>query len=272
MKLLKNLTSAACLLSLATVPVLAQDGGEPHTIRQVDPVVLAEFELPNGNEVRFYGVPEDGELIVGEISDAGYERFSIRPGTPAAKVFFELAPADTPVPRMIAETDEDLFRWHEKVDVLEKKVQVAGAAAGPLTKALTKAGSGSCQSGSAGADYFRTHHCYTSGGPGYGKKEEYCYDGSWNSLQKTSDSAMRATYTRMASCGDGTNWLRHFYNSLSGYQTQLTIYVAPQKVVNYWSARTGLKWKRRVRMEELNSAGWIRGWIKYHDQVAETWP
>lgn len=271
MKSIKNLTTACLLGLVAVVPAQAQlDGGEHHTIRQVDPIVLAQLELPNGNEVRFYGVPEDGELLVGEISDAGYEQFVIEPGTSPAKVFFDLAPAGTAVPKMIADTDKELFRFHETVDRLEQKVQVLGVPVPPRT--LTKSGSGSCASGSAGADYFRNNHCNTSGGPGYGKTEEYCYDGSWNSLQKTSAAAMRTTYTRMASCGSGTNWLRHFYNSVSGYQTQLTIYVAPQKVVNYWSARTGLKWKRRVRMEELNSAGWIRGWIKYHDQVAETWP
>lgn len=244
------------------------DGAQLATVRGVEPTELARFELANGNEVFFIGVPQDNELMMGEISDAGNEQFTIDPDLGPAEVFARLAPEDLPVPKMIAESADGYWvSERDTVDALPKKVAVPHERfAVPLA---IKAGGGSCQSGAAGANFFQANHCNTLGGPGYGSSESYCYSGSYNWIQKTSSSRRRATYTRMASCGSGTNHLRHFYSTTSGYTTQLNIYVAPQKVVSYWSAKGGVKRFRRVRFEESNTSGWVRGWIKYHSQVAE---
>lgn len=286
---MKKLTTVAAALVLASVsftPTWAQsltlevgdlalkpdsqstDGVEPVADREIEPTLLVEFKLSNGNQVQFFGVPEDGEMVIGEISDAGYERFLVDPNAAPAEIFLELAPADLPVPRMIADTDKELFKWHDKVDVIEKAVAVDVGITAP---AVAKAGSGSCASGNAGASYFEEHHCNTLGGPGYGTSEKYCDEGMADWIQRTSNSRRRATYTRMASCGSGTNHLRHYYGTVSGYTTQLNIYVAPQKVVDYWSAKTGVKRYRRVRMEESASSGWVRGWTAYHSEVAGGW-
>ena len=271
MNALRHTAAALVLSAIAIAPVQAQDEFQPAQLREVEPLTLASFNLPNGNEVRFYGVPEDGELMIGEIADAGREVFSIDTEASPAEIFARLAPADLPVPSMIAATDKDgLLAYREQVEALPEPVD---ADADDLlgTQLYARSGSGSCASGSAGADYFESHHCYTLGGPGYGSSEPHCYEGSWNSLQKTSDSKRRATYTRMASCGSDMNRLRHYYSTASGYTTQVNVYVDPQKVISWWSYKTGIKRYRRVRMEEVGAGGWIRGWIKYHSEVAGGW-
>ena len=247
-------------------------------VRQVDPLLLAAFRLPEGNEVRFYGVPEDDELMIGEIADAGKEIFVIDSDKSPAEIFDSLAPADVPVPRMIAETDKHGLLGHRpQVETLDQRVDFDPSPVPNQQNSVTSgiamaaAGSGSCASGSAGANYFKNNHCYSLGGPGYGSSESHCYDGSWNWLQKTSNSKRRATYTRIASCGTAQNRLRHYYRTISGYTMQVNLIFNPQKVVSWWSYKKGIKRYRRVRMERASSGGWVRGWIKYHSEVAGGW-
>ena len=288
-----NLTKLTQILSLAavvltfgfgTAPAAAQDGPrrvqapqdatEPfdEPVEEARSVRLATFKLANGNEVRFIGAPDEGEIFVGEVADAGPgERFLIDPETHPAKIYAQLAKEGAPAPRMLAQIDtEGHLAGRRKVRSVKgvRQVPASSLAAPPAPQA---AGSGSCASGNAGANYFKTHHCNTLGGPGFGKSEGHCYNGAWNSLQKTSNSRRRATWTVMASCGGGTNKLRHFYRKASGYHTQLTVYVGPQKIAKWWSYKKGIKRYRRVRMEESNAAGWIRVWIKYHSEVAGGW-
>lgn len=278
---MKNETLILSLLvaSLGLAPAQGQDlfamrpleELQPANVREVEAVELARFDLSNGNEVYFLGVPQDDELMIEEIADAGREVFVIDPEWTAAEIFHRLAPADLPVPRMIAETDDGgLLAYRSVVDRLEKPVAATDS---DLVGAqpMGRSGSGSCASGSAGANYFRTHHCFTLGGPGYGASEQYCYDGAWNTLQRDTSSKRRATYTRMASCGGSWNRVRHSYSTTSGFHTQLDRFIEPQKVVSHWSAKGGVKRYRRARMEELGASGWVRGWMKHHSERAEGW-
>lgn len=243
-------------------------------IRELEVVELATFHLANGNEVRLLGVPEENDVLVGEIVDAGpNERFVIAPGTSPAEVFRRLAPMDAPVPGMIAQADDrKVLAGRRIVKSIDEPIEVPMERLGlAISTHPQAAGAGSCQGGAAGADYFESHHCNTLGGPGYGSSESYCDKDARDWIDRISSSRRRATYTRMASCGSGMNKFRHFYGTVSGWSTQVTVYVDPQKVIDWWSAKTGVKRYRRVRFEEHDSAGWVRGWTKYHSEVAGGW-
>ena len=60
---------------------------------------------------------------------------------------------------------------------------------------------------------------------------------------------------------------------MSGWTTQVDLDFAPEQVISYWSYKDGIKRYRRVRFEESSegSGAWVRGWIKYHSEVAEGW-
>jgi hypothetical protein len=242
------------------------------TFPEAETLTLATFHLSNGNEVRFLGVPALNELMMGEFTDAGEsEDFVINSELHPAEIFRRLAPADSPVPRMLSRMDDaNVLDGRAVVETLDSPIAVSLEALG-IQAIPSAAPGGSCQPGTAGAQFFATHHCNTGGGPGYGSGESHCYSGAYNWIQKTSNSRRRATYTRMASCGSGMNRMRHFYRTTSGYTTQVNIYVDPQKVISWWSYREGVRRFRRVRFEEHQEGGFVRGWVRYHSEVAGGW-
>jgi len=241
-----------------------------------NPLSLAKFNLSNGNEVRFLGIPVIGEVLIVEIADAGTEDFLIDPQMSPVEIFYRLAPESSAIPRMLAQIDRARgFEGRELVDTLEQNISVSleklGVESATNSTSVMARSMGSCQPGPAGSQFFEDHHCNTLGGPGYGKSESYCFPVGYGWVEKTSSRRRRTTYTRMASCGTGKNRLRHFYKTISGYKTQFDLIVEPQKVVSCWSAKKGIRRYRRVRFEAHESGGWVRGWVKYHSQIAEGW-
>lgn len=266
------LAANLCLPLMAQTASAAAKAAPP--AREMKTVNLATFQLANGNEVRILGVPEVGEVMVGEWVDAGpIERFVLEPKTHPVEVFRRLAPKNSPVPRMIAQLDaKKALAGRKLVEALDQTIQVPMERLGLTAAAAPQAaGAGSCQPGAAGAAFFESHHCNSDGGPGYGKSEAYCFEDSRDWIDKSTGSRRRATYSRMASCGSGMNKFRHFYGTASGWDTQVTVFVDPQKVVRWWSYKKGVKRHRRVRFEEHVAGGWVRGWVKYHSEVADGW-
>lgn len=268
-----RLVTIAALLSILTPAAWAQQVIEPPTARTV---MLAKFHFANDNEFHILHAPELDEILAGEYTNAGpNEQFFIDPEMSLAEVFLHLAPEDSPVPRAIAQLDEhNLLAGRTIVDALEETIEVPRDRFGiqQTSKSIAPGtGQGSCQLDEAGAEYFEDHHCYTLGGPGYGDSEEACEKVSSNLIDVDTSSRRRTTYTRMASCGGGMNHFRHFYGTASGWDTQVNVYVDPQKVVSWWSAKTGVKRHRRVIFEDHEAAGWVRGWVKYFSEVAGGW-
>lgn len=270
---LRKLKTAALLLAALTPAAWAQQPDEPHART----VLLAKFHLANGNTVHLWSLPDVDEIMIGEITQAGpNEQFFLKPETHPVEVFRLLAPRNSPVPRAIAQIDHDkVFEGRKLVNTLPGTIEVPVSRLGLSAASATKTvGAGSCEPGDGdGADYFEDHHCYTLGGPGYGSSEQYCFKNSSDWIQKTSEDQRRATYTRMAACGSAPSRLRHSYDTVSGWTTQVDLIFDPQQVISYWSYRDGIKRYRRARFEELSigSGAWVRGWIKYHSEVAEGW-
>lgn len=268
---LRKLKTAALLFAALTPAAWAQQPDEPPQARTV---LLAKFHLANGNTVHMWSLPDVDEIMIGEVTKAGpNEQFFLKPETHPVEVFRLLAPKSSPVPRAIARIDHDkVFEGRKLVNALRGTIEVPMSRLGLTTLPTLKSGAGSCESG-AGIDYFEDHHCYTLGGPGYGSSEEYCFKNSADWIQKTSEDQRRATYTRMAACGTAPSRLRHFYDTVSGWTTQVDLDFDPQQVISYWSYKDGIQRYRRVRFEETNegSGAWVRGWIKYHSEVAEGW-
>jgi hypothetical protein len=232
---------------------------------------LATFKLSNGNEVRMIGIPSLQEIMIGEISDAGVEDFILDPEMRPVEIFKRLAPEDSPVPRMLVLSDtSNVLEGRKPVDTIKSSIEVSLDSLG-IQQSPQAAGVNSCTPGPAGAQFFKDHHCGALGGPGYGKSDSYCYPDGYKWIQKTSSARRRTTYARMASCGTGTNRMRHFYRTISGYHTQLTVDVSPNKVARYWSAEKGTRRYRRVRFESLTEGGWVRGWVIFHNQIAGGW-
>jgi antitoxin component HigA of HigAB toxin-antitoxin module len=239
---------------------------------EAETLSLANFKISNGNEVRFLGVPVLGEIMIGEIANAGVEDFLINGEMHPVEIFQRLAPKDGPVPRMLSQIDHvNVFERRKVVDALNQTIDVSLDQLGIESTPVAAMSAGSCQPGPAGAQFFKDHHCNTGGGPGYGKAESYCFADGYQWVQKTSSAKRRATYTRIASCGSGLNRMRHFYKTVSGYKTQVNLYIDAQKVVSWWSAKKGIRRWRRVRFEAHEAGGWVRGWVKYHSQIAEGW-
>lgn len=233
-------------------------------------VALVVFNLSNGNEIRLVGRPDNGELAVAEISDAGVEDFLLDERWHPNAIFQRFSPKKYPVPRMLIRLDATgAFEGRKVVDAIAEPIEIDLERLG-VQPVQAVAGGGSCQPGPAGATYFEDHHCGTLGGPGYGASESYCYEAAYEWVQKTS-GLRRATYTRMAACGSSPCRVRHFYKTLSGYHTQLSVDVQPHKVISHWSAKKGVRRRRRVRFEAVRSGGWVRGWVKFHSQVADGW-
>jgi hypothetical protein len=247
---------------------------KPADVRKLESVRLATFRIGNVSEVRIVAVPEIKEISVMEVIPAGGdEKFVLKPGLSPAEVFHLLAPADAAVPEAIVATDRrHLLADRALVAALDAPIEIAPARLGLKPRLATKAGSGSCQGGAAGADYFEDNHCGTLGGPGYGSSESYCDKDAADWIQRTSSSTRRATYTRMASCGSGTNRLRHStYYTVGGWDTQVDEDFSANQVISWWSYVDGIKRDRRARFEENSDGGWVRGWTKYHSEAAEGW-
>ena len=234
-------------------------------------VALAVFNLSNGNEVRLLASPDDGDLAVVEISEAGVEDFLLDERWHPNSIFLKFAPEHS-VPRMLLRLDKiGAFEGRKVVDVIPSPIEVDLAAFG--VQPSQAVGAGSCQPGLAGAAFFKDHHCGALGGPGYGKSEAYCHQQAAEWIQKSTSKRRRATYTRMAACGSGLCRVRHYYKRVGEWKTQLSIDVQPHKVISHWSAKKGVgSWRwRRVRFEAIESGGWVRGWAKFHTQVADGW-
>lgn len=268
---LSHLKSAALLFAALTPAAWAQQPAEPPEARTV---LLAKFHLANGNTVQMWSLPDVDEIMIGEITKAGpSEQFFLKPETHPVEVFRLLAPKNSPVPRAIAQIDHDnVLEGRRLVNALPKTIEVPMSRLGATALPALKSGGGSCEPGE-GIDFFEENHCYTLGGPGYGASEEYCFKNSADWIQKTSEDQRRATYTRMAACGTAMSRLRHFYDTVSGWTTQVNVYVDPQNVISWWSYKDGIKRYRRVRFEEKDegSGAWVRGWIKYHSEAADGW-
>lgn len=232
---------------------------------------LATFKLSNGNEIHLIGLPSLQEILVGEISDAGLEDFILDPEMRPTEIFQLLAPKDSPIPRMLYHIDNNkILEGRKIVDTVNHSIEVSLNTLG-IQSSHKATGVNSCTPGPAGAQYFKDHHCHALGGPGYGKSESYCYHDAYKWIDKSSKRRRRTTYSRMASCGTGTNRLRHFYGTVSGYNTQLTFDSPANKVVRFWSAKKGRRRYRRVRFESLADGGWVRGWAVFHNQIAGGW-
>jgi hypothetical protein len=238
-----------------------------------EPVELALFNLSNGNEVRLLGTPENGELAVAEIADCGVEDFLLDERWSPNAIFRKFAPKDSPVPRMLMRLDSmGAFDGRKEVDVVAKPIAVELKRLG-VTAFQSGGGLGSCSVGPVSAAFFQTHHCNTSGGPGYGKSESYCYPAATPEIDKPSKKWRRTTYTRMAAGGTGLCRVRHYYKKVIGWQPTLTWSIQPQKVCSHWSALKGTSSlrRRRVRFEAIESGGFVRGWVRYHTQCAGGW-
>lgn len=261
----------AMLEEFETREGIEEDDFETHTrFAPEPPVRLVEFALSNGNRVEFLAPQDMSELYVGEIGCCGSEDMILDDTIPPVEVFRRFAPAELEVPGLIARADASgRLATRRMVETLSDPVQVDLPALGIHTPEAAPAGS--CQQGAAGAAYFDAHHCGQQGGPGYGKRETYCYKNSYNWIQKTSKRRMRTTYSRMAACGSGNSRVRHFYRKVSGWHTQLNITVSAGNLATYWTAKTGIKRYRRVRFEEISDSAWVRGWVVYHDRVAGGW-
>ena len=61
-------------------------------VPEAETLSLVNFELSNGNKVRFLGVPTLGEIMMAEIANAGAEDFLINPGMRPVEIFQRLAP------------------------------------------------------------------------------------------------------------------------------------------------------------------------------------
>jgi hypothetical protein len=236
-------------------------------------VELAVFNLSNGNEVRLLGTPDNGELAVVEISDCGVEDFLLDERWAPNAIFRKFAPKDYPVPQMFMRLDSiGAFEGRKVVDAVAEPIEVELAALGAL--AFQSGGDlSSCSPGPVSAASFQAQHCNTSGGPGYGKSESYCYPNAALEIQKTSKKSRRTTYTRMAAGGTGLCRVRHYYKKIAGWQLQLTWSIQPQRVCSHWSAlqKVGSLRKRRVRFEAIEPGGFVRGWVRYHRQCAGGW-
>jgi hypothetical protein len=269
------LLAAAVATGFAPAAVAQECSAKLETapVRDLENVRLATFKIGNLSEVRILSIPEADELSVMEIIPAGgEERFVLQPGTTPAEVFLRLAPRDAAVPEAIAKSDtRKLLADRRLVASLDEPIQIAPWKLGLKPRFALKSGSGSCQDGIAGATYFAEHHCDTLGGPGYGSSEGHCDEGAEPAIERDSGSTRRTTYTRMASCGDGNNRLRHSKHLASGWTTVVDEIFTPNQVVSWWSSTTGIKHDRRARFEENNSSGWVRGWTKFHSEVAEGW-
>lgn len=246
-----------------------------------DAVVLASFELSNGNTVTMTGLPGFGEILVNEIAPAGKgERFLVeeQPAAGPLELFARLTPAGTPVPQMIYDLarDEERATWLGQREVVDEPAatpfQVDAARLG-LPSIVIASGAGSCDS-ATGAQYFDDHHCDTMGPYGYGATETRCDKTAEPMHNFDSPSPMRHTYTRMAAC-NGTGRIRHSRETISGFTTVLDELVPPNSIATYVSYRTGLKDVRRARAEvydPFDGDAYVRLWTRFFDQVTADAP
>lgn len=266
---------------------------------------LAEIYLSNGNTVKFIEVPKLATVFMGEIVPTGSNEVFVLDLVEGdfLQKFLQLTPEHVSVPQKLI--DISLSEQQEESDYLgpvdaEKStltpmtveavlgkqtatlladravtVQLSepvymdlselGIETAPNTKA---AGQGSCNN-NTGYQYFEDNHCYTIGSQGYGQSEGYCYNGMSSSIQKTSDQAMRTTYTRHATCGSGEGRIRHSRNSASGFFTYFDHNSAANTVETWQSKKSGWAWKRRANFNKLSGSGYVRAWVKYFKEVVQ---
>lgn len=235
-----------------------------------EPEEIAAFSLSNGNALRFLAAPHSSEVFVGERAAEGCEDLVIGDRISPVALYARLAGEKAAVPRALARLDETgLFEARKVVDALPAEVGVDLAQMSGLFLPSTMGQQGSCQSDPAGRSYFISHHCGSSGGPGYGKSESHCYPNASSWIQKTSGGRRRATWSRMAACGSSSCRMLHQYKRARGWRTQLTVHMSPPVVEGWWSYKKGIRRFRRVRFERLGSNAIVRGYVKYHSQVAE---
>ncbi len=248
-----------------------EDDVEPaNLLDDREPQEIASFMLSNGNSVRFMVAPDGGEVFVGEQAAEGSESLVIGDQISPVALYERFADAKAAVPRALARLDDaGVFEARKITDVVSGEMGVDLADIPGLFLPSPMSQQGSCQADPAGRNYFNSHHCGSSGGPGYGKSESHCYASAYWSVVKSSHSRRRATWTRMAACGSSTCRLQHQYKKVRGWHTQLTVHIAPPRVEGWWSYKKGIRRTRRVRFERLGSSAIVRGWVKYHSQVAE---
>ncbi|MCF6301245.1 MAG: hypothetical protein L3J52_09045 [Proteobacteria bacterium] len=136
------------------------------------------------------------------------------------------------------------------------------------TKAAAPGGQGSCNN-STGYLFFQNNHCNTSGNKGTGSSESDCDFPMHNSIQRTSSSTRRTTYSRVANCGGGDVAIVHSKKILGSFSTQLTWFLAVNRVGNYesWAGKYSIAKKRRVNVLKVTPGGYVRGWTRFHKNV-----
>lgn len=288
--------AAALAVLLSTITPAAEVEHRPFLLTGPAAVqTLAELRFSNGNVVQFVLTPETGEVVYIETTAAGPNEsffFTEEDNTPLER-FLALTADYVPVPRALIEasreddansgdgtdanpaanSDRQPAAWEEHLARRHQVDQVSAPVfveIGKIGKSPQRsaAGQGSCQSGSAGADYFEDHHCGTLGPYGYGEGEGDCDKGLYSWIQRTSSEPMRHTWTKMAACGVGGKVI-HSRNSAGGFTTVFTGISPADTVTGFWSKRSGIAWKRRARFERQGSSGGVRGWTHFFKQITE---
>jgi hypothetical protein len=227
--------------------------------------IVATFKLVKGPTVEFLADPAGMELACVERGGEAERVLATIDGTPF-EAFMRLARYDDPIPAAIARcAPKRLVSGRRIVETLEPREVSFDLAGQPAAAA---APSGSYAPDPAGAEYFETHHCGTSGGPGYGKAAGYCFPNSYTWIQKTSPWRCRATYTRMIARGSGACRLTHRRKKAVGWRTHATWTIQANDYISAWSYRAGVRQYRRVHFDALSDDARVRGWVKYHQQVA----
>lgn len=275
-----NTTIAALLAAGLAWTGCSQASDIDITSEESESIVLASFDISNGNTVTIVGLPELDRVYLSETTPAGPAEqliFAADSGQDSLlERFLLLTPAGTPVPRLIADLAEpeqhellagrDIIPDHEAGGHYEVDLATLGISLPPVSKAA----GGSC--GTGGADYFEDNHCDTYGPYGYGSSQKACDNGAYyNGIQRTSTVAMRYTYTRMAAC-NGTAKVRHYHHTITGWHNHFTAVVAADTVTHWYSYQKGLKHDRRARFDPLEAGAYVRGWTVFYDQITSNAP
>lgn len=137
-----------------------------------------------------------------------------------------------------------------------------------ISTKTASAGHGSCNN-STGYLYFQDNHCNTSGDKGTGSSESDCDFPMHNSIQRTSSSTRRTTYSKAANCGGGDVAIVHSKKILGFFTVTNTRFLAVNKVRSYesWAGKYSIAKKRRVNILKVTPGGYVRGWTRFHKNV-----